>query len=132
MHLVDDINAVPSYLRQNAHLVYQSPDVIHAIVGSGIQFMDIQRTPVIKRLARFTLVTRLGIRLQVHAINCLGKNTGTRRFPDTTRSTEQIGLRQLFIEDRISQRGCDRVLPDHGIETCRSVFTRRNNIILHE
>jgi hypothetical protein len=40
MHLIDDVNAVASYLRRDPDLLGQGPDIIHRIVGGSIQFMD--------------------------------------------------------------------------------------------
>ena len=55
MHFVDDVYAVFPYLRQNPHLLYQSADIVHAVIGSGIQFVNIQRTPGIESLTGFAL-----------------------------------------------------------------------------
>lgn len=69
MHFVDDVYAVFPYLRQNPHLLYQSADIVHAVIGSGIQFVNIQRTPGIESLTGFAFVTRLCIGLQIQAID---------------------------------------------------------------
>jgi hypothetical protein len=43
VNLIDDIYAVPAHLRRYSHLVHQSLDVLHTIVGCGIKFMDTVR-----------------------------------------------------------------------------------------
>ena len=40
VHLVDDIDTVPADLRRNLDLVHQCLDVVHTVVGGGIQFVD--------------------------------------------------------------------------------------------
>ena len=40
MDLVDDIDTVPADLRRNLDLVHQCLDVVHTVVGGGIQLVD--------------------------------------------------------------------------------------------
>ena len=40
VHLVDDIDTVPADLRRNLDLVHQCLDVVHTVVGGGIQLVD--------------------------------------------------------------------------------------------
>ena len=40
MDLVNDIDAVPADLRRYLDLVHQGFDVVHTVVGGGIQFVD--------------------------------------------------------------------------------------------
>ena len=40
VYLIDDIDAVLPHLRRNLHLVHQILDVIHTVVGGGVQFMN--------------------------------------------------------------------------------------------
>ena len=39
VHLVDDIDAVPAYLRRDTDLIHKGLDVFHSVVGSRIKFM---------------------------------------------------------------------------------------------
>jgi len=41
MHLVDDVDAVLSHLRRDTHLFDQQPDILHGVIGSRIEFMDV-------------------------------------------------------------------------------------------
>ena len=132
MHFVDDVYAVFPYLRQNPHLLYQSADIVHAVIGSGIQFVNIQRTPGIESLTGFAFVTRLCIGLQIQAIDRFRKNTGTSRLTDPSGTGKQIGLSQLMVHNGIPQSGSNSQLPHHRIETRRPVFSRRNNKIFHK
>ena len=72
--------------------LYQSADIVHAVIGSGIQFVNIQRTPGIESLTGFAFVTRLCIGLQIQAIDRFRKNTGTSRLTDPSGTGKQIGL----------------------------------------
>jgi hypothetical protein len=48
MDLVDDIDTVLAHLRRYADLIHQCLDVLNAVVGSGIEFMDAIRTSLCK------------------------------------------------------------------------------------
>ena len=39
VHLVDDIDAIPAYLRRDTDLIHKGLDVFHSVVGSRIKFM---------------------------------------------------------------------------------------------
>ena len=40
VHLIYYVDAVFAHLRRYPHLVHQGLDVIHSVIGGGIQFMD--------------------------------------------------------------------------------------------
>jgi hypothetical protein len=42
MHLINDINAVFSYLGQDTHFIDETPDIVHRVVGGSIEFMNIK------------------------------------------------------------------------------------------
>ena len=56
----------------------------------------------------------------------LGKveSDGTGRLAHTTRSAEQVGMRQLSALDGILQCGGQRLLSYDGVERRRAVFSR--------
>ena len=43
----------------------------------------------------------------------------------------KVGVSQLAALHGILQRGGQRLLPYHGVERRRAVFSRRNNIFFH-
>lgn len=59
MHLVDDEYRVASLLGYDTHLLDKVADIVHRVVGCGIQLVNIQRASLVERATRFTLVARL-------------------------------------------------------------------------
>ena len=59
VHLVDDIDAVPSYLRGDTYLFGQRADVVHRIVRGGIQLMDVETASLVESAARFAFAAGL-------------------------------------------------------------------------
>ncbi len=51
VHLIYDKNLVPALLRLKAHLFDQRTNVLHGVVRGGIEFSDVERCILIKRLA---------------------------------------------------------------------------------
>ena len=49
--LIDDEDAVTASLRRDAHLLGQVADVVHTVVGCGIQLIDVVGTLLVERLA---------------------------------------------------------------------------------
>lgn len=84
VNLIDDIHLVFAKLRRITHLLYQSPDVIHRIVGSCIKLVYIQRIAGIERNTGSTNITSLYIRRNVLAIYCLRKNSRGGGFSNSS------------------------------------------------
>ena len=131
VHLVDDIDRILTYLRRNTHLVDQSADIIHRVVRSGIQFMDIERPLLVKRAAGFALVACVMLSGRIKTIDGLGKNAGTSGLTHSARSAEKISVRQMILADGIAQGLRQCLLPYDRLKIERAILACRNNIILH-
>ena len=59
MHLVDDIYLIFALNRRVLYLLPDLPDVVHTVVGSGVNLKDIQRTLIVDGLTGRTLVARI-------------------------------------------------------------------------
>ena len=101
MYLVNDIYLVFTYLRRDTYLLYQLADVVHGVVGCGIQFMNVVRTLFIESCTRFTLVTGFSLCRGSHAVYSFGKNTCASSLSNATRTAEKIGVRQFACGDGI-------------------------------
>ena len=95
VHFVDDIDAVTSDLRGNTDLIGQVTDVVHRVVGGGIQLMDIERAALVEGTAGFAFVAGFSVGGKVLTVDRLGEDAGAGGFPYPSRSAEQIGMRQL-------------------------------------
>ena len=60
MNFVNNIYAVLSNLGRNSDLFRKVANVLDRIVGSSIQFMNIEGPGLIERETGFTFITRLG------------------------------------------------------------------------
>ena len=131
VNLVDDIYLIFPDLRRDAYLVYQGTDVLHRVVRSGIQFVDVVRALLVECQARFALVACLSIGFRRKAIDGFGKNTGTSGLAHTARTAEQVGMSQLAGGDSIFQGSGQGALSYHRIEGRGTVFTGRYDIVFH-
>ena len=61
MYLIDDVDLVNAHLRGNPNLVDQTPDIIHRIVGSAVEFIDVEGSIFIKRDAGGTGIACFGL-----------------------------------------------------------------------
>ena len=131
VHLIDDIDGVLAYLRRDTNLVDKRTDVLHRVVRSGIEFMNIKRPLLIERLATLALVACIETVLRVQTVNRLRKNTRTRGFTNSSRPAEQVRMRQMVLTNGILQSLRQCLLSHHRLKGLWPVLTRRNNVILH-
>ena len=61
MDLIYDVDAVPSHLRRNLHLIHKPLDVVHTVVGRRVKLVNAIRPPLLKRDTRLALAARLHI-----------------------------------------------------------------------
>ena len=80
VHLVNDIDFVFTGLRRVANLIDQVSNVVHRIVGGGIQLMNIKGGIVLKTHAGITFPTRLHVITQILAVDGFGQNPGAGCF----------------------------------------------------
>ena len=123
MHLVYDIDAVLSYLRGYLHLVHQCLDVVHAVVGRGVQLVDAVRASFAEGHARLALAAGFHIGSGMGAVYRLGEDTGGARLADAAGSAEEVGVGQLSPEDGVLQGPGSIVLTYQGLERVRTVFS---------
>ena len=131
MHLINDIHFILTYLRRDAHLLYQLTDIIHRVIGSCIKFMNIIRTLLIESHTRLTSITRFPIGSKRHTVDSLGKNTGASCFSYSTGTTKQIGMSQFLCGNGIFQCRSQCPLAYHRLKGGRTILTGRYNIVFH-
>ena len=124
VHLVDDIHTVLAHLRRYTHLVYQTADIVHAVVRRGIQLMDIERTLLVECFTRLALVARIVGGCRILTVDGLGKDSCTGRFAYASRAAEQVGVCQFTLTDGITQCLGQGVLTNYALERAGSVLSR--------
>ena len=112
VHLVDDKYRVTTHLRDNSHLLNKCSNILNRVVRRCIQLVNIQRATLIKCTTRVTLIARL-CPYRGKTVNRLSKDTRTSGFTYTSRTTEEIGMRQLISLNGILEGRCNMLLPYH-------------------
>ena len=104
MNLVNDEHTVAASLWRDAHLLGEVADVVHAIVRGGVQLVDVVGSLLVECLARRALVASLSPRRAMFTVDGLGKDACTGCLAHTTRTAEEVGMRQSATGNRSLQR----------------------------
>ena len=123
MYFIDNVCLIFTDLWRDTHLLHQLADIVHRIIGSSIQFMDIVRPLFIKSHTRLTLIASFAISSRRHAVNGFGKDTCARSLSDSAWPAEQISMSKFLSSNRIFQRSGQRPLSHHRFESGRTIFT---------
>ena len=129
MYLVDDVHTVFTDLGRDADLVHQCLDVLHTVVGGGIQFVDTVGTTLREGFAGLALAARLHICRRIRAVDGLCKNPRRCCLAYSSRAAEQIGVSQLPAYNGILEGSGNRVLSNERLEGVRPVLSRRYYIL---
>ena len=65
VHLIYDVHAILSHLRRHLHLVHEGLDVLHGVVGGGVQLMDAVASALLETHAGLALPAGLHVRARV-------------------------------------------------------------------
>ena len=128
--LVDVVNLVAGEGRRVLGFFAQFPDLIHAIVGGTVDFLDVDRPAFGDFDAERVVGIKIGLRA-AGAIQCLGEDPGGRCLAGTTRSDKEIGLGDTVVLNGIPQRTDHMVLAEDVVECPGSVFSGKNLIAAH-
>jgi len=91
VNFVYDINPVPGDGRGEVDFFPQIPDIVHTVVGSGVNLYDIENGAVVDSSAVFTFVAGVAV-LEVQAVYRLGEYLGAGGFSCPPGTSEQIGM----------------------------------------
>ena len=80
MHLVNDVDLEAAALRQIYRALPEIPDVLHAVVGSSINFNDVGECTPFCIPADIAGETGIALRRAVLAVDGLGQNSGAGGF----------------------------------------------------
>ena len=112
VHLVDDIYLILAHGRQIGGFIAQVADVIHAVVGGGINFRYIQNGALINAFAdsTFTAGVRAG---GIQAVDRFGKNFGAGGFAGAAGAGKQVGMANAPGGDLVLQGRYDGFLANN-------------------
>ncbi len=131
VHLVDDEDFVPPYLRGYLHLVYQVADVLDGVVGGGVELVNVVRPLLVEGAAALALVARLARSGGAEAVDGAGEDAGAGGFAHAARAAEEVGVCQLPLRDGVFQRGGQRALPHDGVKRGGAVLACRYDVVVH-
>jgi hypothetical protein len=123
VYLVNDEYLVLSLLRLKADLFDERPDVINAVIGSSVEFHDIEGGVFAECPAAFALAAWLKRFRCMLAIQHFGQNAGTSRLADSTGAAKQESMRYMVCLQRFFQGLGDMLLPDDIFKPDRTVFS---------
>ena len=105
--------------------------IVHRVVRGGIELDDVVGTLFVESSARFAFVAGFSRFGRVETVDCFSENTGTRSFSYAARAAKQISMSEFVRVDRIFQSLCQCFLSYDRTERRWSVFSCRNDIIVH-
>ena len=132
MTFIKDKNLLPALARAEAQCFAQFPHIIHAIVGSGVQFHHIWMAIRENRLAfrANTAGVRRGTTLAINAnaIQRAGNDARRGGFADAAHARQQKGMMHAPLSKCVAQGTHQHILPDQIIEIRGPVFARQHAI----
>ena len=121
VHLIDDVDAVPSLRRRVLHLIPDVPDVVDAVVGGGIDLLDIHGALLQNRAAHRALSAGISVH-GVLAVHGARQNFRSARLSRPARPAEKVRVADPPGHDLIFQRHADGVLTLDFIKGFRAPF----------
>src|SRR5699024_4807810 len=94
--LVDDVHPVAHRRRGVDGLVPQGPDVVHAVVGGGVQLQNVQQAPAVDALAGRALAAGVPV-CRVLAVHRLGQDLGAGGLARAAGAGKEVGVAQTAL-----------------------------------
>ena len=108
MHLIDNIDLVPSFCRGIGYLIPYLTNIVHTIIGGRINLYHIHGSACRNRTAGCTFSTGISV-YWLLTVYCLCKNLGNGSLSGSSGAAEQISVAYPFCLDLIFQC-CDYML----------------------
>ena len=122
MHFVDDVDFEAALIGREIDLVAQIANVIHAGIGGGIDFDQIEETAVIDRLADSAFVARPFRQIFMQTVDRFGQQARRCRLARAARAAKQVGMPNAPGSNAVLQGSRDMLLPNNFIKAGRTPF----------
>lgn len=126
MYFIDDIYFVFSLCRFKSCFFDKLTNIFDSVIGSSIDFDNIEHISSVKRLAVCTFMTRISI-LQIFAINSFCEYTSTCCLSCPTRASEYIGLTYLIQSECTTKNSRDSILTNNRSPVLGTIFGRERH-----
>ena len=111
VYLVDDVHLVLRHRRGVLDLFAQVADLVHAVVGGGVDLDDVHAVFLLELQAHVALAAGVAVH-GVQAVDGAGKHLGRGGLARAARAAEQVGVGHAPGFHLMAQRADDRVLAD--------------------
>ena len=122
MHLVHDIHPLADLGGGIHRVVPQVPDVVHAVVGGGIDFQHIHTGTGVNGPAGLALVAGIAV-VRVEAVHRLCQNLSAAGLAGAPGAGKKVGMAELSGDDLGFQRLGHRQLAGHIVKGLGAIFT---------
>ena len=113
-------------------MVYEVADIVHRVVGCGIEFVDGEAATFVETAARFALTASVALGGGVEAVDALGEDACAGGLSHSSGAAEEVGVCQLLACDGIFEGGGDVALAHDRFECLWAIFASRNyKVVLH-
>ena len=119
--LVHDIHPVADVGGGVDSLVPEGPDMVHTVVGGGIQLQHIQHAAVVDAKAGVALVTGVAVH-RVAAVHRLGQDLGAGSLAGAPGTGKEVGVAQAILRHLAAQSIRDMGLPHHILKGLGAPF----------
>ena len=130
MDLVYDVHLISCGRRGKVDLLRYLPDVINAVVGSGIHLDDVEDAAVKDTFAGRALVARVAAH-GVLAVHGSREDLGYRGLTRSVLSAEEIRMTDPAISDRLTKRSNGFLLFNDIVERLRSEPSVQRQVFFH-
>jgi len=115
MNFVDDVDFVSTLRGREVDLIAQVADIVHAVVGGGVDLDHIHEAVFVDGFAVLTFVARTLSRVFVETVHRLRQQTRDSGLARSAWTCEEIGVTDSICLNGVGQGLDDVVLSDHGI-----------------
>ena len=121
VHLVDDVHALFHLCGREDRLIAQQTDILHAVVGRGVELCHVEDGPVLDPAAGRAGIAWVPVDGML-AVDRLGQYPRAGRFARAARADEQVSVAEPPCADLVLQRFGDSLLTHNIIKGPGPVF----------
>jgi len=121
--LVDDVDlALRRPGEPEVDALHEIAHVVDTVVRRRVELREVEERALRDRDAVLALAARLGVGLEVEAVERLGEQAGRGGLAGAAGAGEQVRVADATLTDRVAQGGDDVLLADDLAEPLRTVF----------